>query len=509
MPEPAALAQRKARTGMDLTQGPIARTLLLFSLPVLGTSVLQSINGSINAIWVGQLLGPEALTATTNATLILLLLLGLMFGTGMASTILVGQAVGAKDWLRAKKVVGTGATFFLATSLIIAIAGYAFSEQLLQLMGTPPEARAMAEDYLRVVFLTMPFMCFFAFMVMVQRGAGDARTPFIFTTVATLLDIVFNPLLISGIGPFPRMGIAGSATSLLLSQAIGMSAMLAYIYWRKADLRLTRAELHFLKPDGDLLRAIAFKGLPMGAQMLVISLSALVMMSMINAHGLETAAAYAVAVQIWTYLQMPAMAIGAAASSMAAQNVGARKWDRVERSAHAGVVINVLLTGSLLAVIYLIDPLIAGLFLPGQSSAVAIAEHINSIAGWSFILFGVTFVLFGVVRSTGAVTPPLIILAISLFGVRIGFAEFLEPMWGADAIWWSFPVSMSVSAGLAMAYYRWGGWRKARMSGAPAHPAREVEDVPNTGLAVPSLGAEVAEEVPEELAEEARPKPAV
>ena len=467
MTDQAAPAPRKARTRMDLTEGPISRTLLLFSLPVLGTSVLQSLNGSINAIWVGRLLGPEALTATTNATLILLLLLGVMFGVGMAATILVGQAIGAKDLPRAKKVVGTGAAFFLAISLVLAIGGFAASEPLLGLMDTPDDARPLAENYLRVVFLSMPFMCFFAFMVMVQRGAGDAKTPFYFMTFATLLDIALNPLLITGVGPLPQMGITGSATSMLLSQAISMTAMLAYIYWRKSDLRLTRGELHFLKPDGALMRSIVFKGLPMGAQMMVISSSALVMISMINAYGSETAAVYGVAVQLWTYVQMPAMAIGAAASSMAAQNVGAGKWDRVEHSARSGVIINVLLTGSLVALLYIVDPYIVELFLPGRPGTVAIAEHINNVAGWSFILFGVTFVLFGVVRSTGAVTPPLIILLISLFGVRIGFAVLLEPAWGQDAIWWSFPVSMAVSASLAFAYYRWGGWRKARMIGGP------------------------------------------
>lgn len=463
MPDAAAPAARKPHARMDLTEGPITRTMLMFSLPVLGTSVLQSLNGSINAIWVGRLLGPEALTATVNATLILLLLLGVMFGAGMAATILVGQAFGAKDLQRAKKAVGTGAAFFLVASLVIAIGGFAASEQILSLMGTPPEARALAEAYLRVVFLSMPFVCLFAFMVMVQRGAGDAKTPFYFNVLAIVLDIALNPLLIAGIGPFPEMGIAGSATAMLLSQAIGMSAMLVYLYWRKSDLRLTGNELRYLKPDGALLRAIVGKGLPMGAQMLVISASALVMMSMINAHGVETAAAYGVAVQIWTYLQMPAMAIGAAASSMAAQNVGAGKWERAERSAYAGVLINLALTGSLLALIYLFDPLILGLFLPDQPGTVAIAEHINTVAGWSFLLFGVTFVLFGVVRATGAVMPPLLILVISLLGVRIGFAKALEPAWGADAIWWSFPVSMATSAALAIAYYRWGGWRKARM----------------------------------------------
>ena len=94
MAEANAPAQRKPHARMDLTEGPISRTLLLFSLPVLGSSVLQSINASINAIWVGRLLGENALTATANATLILLITLGVMFGTGMASTILVGQAVG-------------------------------------------------------------------------------------------------------------------------------------------------------------------------------------------------------------------------------------------------------------------------------------------------------------------------------------------------------------------------------------------------------------------------------
>jgi putative MATE family efflux protein len=491
VPKPTAAAERKPHTRMDLTQGPIARTLLLFSLPVLGSSVLQSLNGSINAIWVGRLLGPEALTATTNATLILLLLLGTMFGVGMAATIMVGQALGAKDLPHAKKVVGTTASFFVSVSLALAIGGFAASEQLLIWMGTPQEARPLAEDYLRVVFLSMPFMCFFAFLVMVQRGAGDARTPFWFMTLATILDVALNPILISGLGPFPRMGIAGSATSMLLSQAIGMLALLVYLYARKADLRLTRGELHHLKPDGALLRTIIFKGLPMGAQMLVISSSALIMMSMINAYGSDTAAAYAVAVQLWTYVQMPAMAIGAAASAMAAQNVGANQWHRVEQSAYAGVLINILMTGSLVVLLYALDPYIVELFLPGRPNTIAAAEHINNIAGWSFILFGMTFVLFGVVRSTGAVTPPLVILLISLFAVRIGFAKLLEPSWGQDAIWWSFPVGMAVSAALALAYYRWGGWRTARMG----PPAREVEDAPDTGVGAPALDASAAQEL--------------
>ena len=111
------------RRTADLTSGPIPRTLLLFALPVLGSNVLQSLNGSINAVWVGRFLGESALTATSNANLVLFLILGTVFGIGMAATILVAQSVGARDLAEAKRIVGTSATFFFLVSVIFAVCG--------------------------------------------------------------------------------------------------------------------------------------------------------------------------------------------------------------------------------------------------------------------------------------------------------------------------------------------------------------------------------------------------
>ena len=215
------------------------------------------------------------------------------------------------------------------------------------------------------------------------------------------------------------------------------------------------------------------------------------MMGMVNAHGTVTAAAYGVAAQIWTYIQMPAMAIGAASSSMAAQNVGARQWRRVELTARSGALINLALTGLLVVLVYLAEPFLLRLFLPGDAAAIAVSSHINLIVAWSFIMFGVTFVLFGVVRSTGAVTAPLIALAVSLLGIRVLFAKALEPSWGPDAIWWSFPVSMAASALMAFGYYRFGGWRKARMA-----PIRASGEVDSTGLATPAMDGLSGDEKP-------------
>ncbi|MBF6632205.1 MAG: MATE family efflux transporter [Comamonas sp.] len=447
----------------DLTQGPIASTLLVFSLPILAGNVLQSLNGSVNAMWVGKYLGEAALTATANANNVMFLLIGLVFGVGMAATILIAQSMGAKNLQQARAVMGSSATFFGGISVLIAALGYPLSRYILQWMGTPGEALALAESYLRVIFLAIPLLYLFAFVSATLRGAGDTRTPFIFLLLVVVLDVILNPILIFGWGPFPQMGIAGAATATLVSNLISFVTMLMWLYRRKHPLWIGSHALHLFKPQWSILKALIVKGLPMGAQMVMISLAMLTMMTMVNHYGVQTSSAYGAALQLWTYVQMPAMAIGAACSTMAAQNVGAGQWQRVDGTAKAGVWCNILMTGALMAPIILLDRFVLALFLPEGSAALEPARHLNHIAVGSFLFFGVTFVLSGVVRSTGAVIPPLIILGLALWGVRVPVAKLLQPWLGVDAIWWSFPISAVCAMLMSMTYYRWGRWREARM----------------------------------------------
>ena len=468
----------------DLTQGPIARTLLLFALPILGGNVLQSLNGSVNAVWVGRFLGEQALSAVANANNILFFLIGAVFGVGMAATILVGQAMGRHDLPGARRVIGTSATFFFTVSVVVAALGLPFSRHVLVWMATPPAALPYAVAYLRIVFLAVPFLYLFAFLSAILRGAGDTRTPFAFLLLVVALDISFNPLLIFGIGPLPRLGMAGAATATLIANAAGLAALLGWLRYRRHPLWISRHERHLYRPDFAIVRALVVKGVPMGLQMILISLAMIAMIRMVNRHGTDTTAAYGAALQLWTYVQMPAMAIGAACSSMAAQNVGAQRWDRVAATTGAGVSFNFLLTGLLIAPLILADRHTLALFLPDASPALAVARHLNHIAVWSFLFFGVTFVIAGVVRATGAVVPPLLILAFALWGVRVPFAGGLQERLGADAIWWSFPVSSLVSMLLSAAYYRWGGWRHARMLASSPDAVAVPSEVPG-GVTAP------------------------
>ncbi|WP_293482127.1 MATE family efflux transporter [Phenylobacterium sp.] len=489
----------------DLTTGPIGKTLILFALPVMGSNILQSLNGTANAVWVSHVLGEAALTAISNSNQIFFLMLGAMFGMSMAANIMIGQAVGAGDRDLARRVVGTATLFFLALSTVVGALGYTLTPAILTGMATPPDAKRDAIAYLRVIFTAIPILYAFTFLMMAQRGAGDSRTPFFFSLVAVGLEVTLNPLLIMGVGPFPRLDIVGSATATLIAQSTTLAVMVTHLYRRRSILVLTPAEWRSFRPDWDVVKNLVFKGLPMAFQMIVISLAAVTMMSLVNGYGSTTAAAYGAAVQVWTYVQMPAMALGAAVSSMAAQNVGAGNMERVGKIARVGVMYAAIFSATPIVIIYLLDPIILQAFLPAGSPSLPIAVHINSIVLWGFIPFGMAFIFSGIVRATGAVWPPLLAMIIALWGVRVPLANALEPMLGADAVWLSFPAGSLVSLLLAAAYYRWGGWRKSRM--LPTTPHGETLD---TGMAPPSgveeteVAAEAAARAPEKETEKAR-----
>jgi len=455
----------------DLTQGPIGRTLLKFALPTLASSIIQSLNGTINAICVGRFLGEDALAATSNANMVMFLLTAFVFGFGMASTILVGHAWGRKDIDQARRVFGTAAGSFLLVTIVISVAGYFLSRPILGLLGTPTEATPLAHAYLSVIFLAMPPLLLLTLMMMALRGAGDSLTPLWFMILSVVLDSGLNPVFILGLGPAPRMGIAGAAFSTVLANYVAFFGLIGYIYLKDLPLRLRGNELRYLWCDLSILKTIVIKGFPMGLQMIIISLSALALVGFVNREGVDTAAAFGVAMQLWTYVQMPAMALGAAVSAMVAQNIGAGLWDRVGRITRVGIVQALVITGALIVALTLADRSVLALFMGSNSPALPIARHIHMVATWNFLLFGVMMVLFATVRANGAVWVPLIVLAVGLVPVRFGYIFATYSWLHADAIWTSFPVTSFINLALAIAFYLHGGWRKARMT---------VEERPDT-----------------------------
>lgn len=474
--------------GRSLIEGPIAPALILFSLPLMGTNAMQSLSMTVNAIWVSHVLGPAALTATVNAQILMMMLMGAVFGVGMAANIVLAQAFGAGDDSAVKRVVGTSMSFFVLSSIVLGLIGILAAPTILDAMRTPGDARAQAIVYLRYTCLSMPLVFTFMFLQMLMRATGEARMPFVYSLVSIVLGFVFTPLLMTGWMGTPRLGIAGAVLGGIAAQAIALGLMLRDLYRQDTPIALRGEDLRFLKIDWSILNVLIMRGLPMGLQMFVISGASIVVLWLVNGYGSNVAAGYGAATQLWSYVQMPAMALGASVSSMAAQNVGAGRWDRVNKLAGVSTLLALAVTGAVIVLLYALGDLPLLLFLAPGSEALRVAVEINHYVLWGWIPFAITFVLFGIVRANGAIIPPTIILCLSLWIIRVPFAYFLQPTLGAEAIWWSFPLGTIVSTAGAYAYYRWGKWRENKLMmaafarpgapvamGAAAHPEAATE----------------------------------
>ena len=447
----------------DLTTGPLFKTLVLFSLPVLLGNVLQSLNGSVNTVWIGRLLGEEALAATSSSNIVMFLVFAAIFGISMATTVHVGRYFGAHDLDAMRRSFGAGLGLCLMLSAAIAMLGWIGAPALLDLLNLPGSSRHFALDYLRVIFLVLPGMTLTLLVSSALRGCGDSRTPLYFLVLSVVLDIGLNPLFIAGIGPFPRLGIVGAAVATAIATVTGLAGLMGWIYWRDLPIRLRGRELAYLWPAREELAFLITKGLPMGLQLLVISGAGVIMIGLINREGLNYAAGYGALLQLWNYIQMPGLAISAAVSAMVAQHIGARREHRVDAISWSAAGANIAITLLLVGLMLLFGRPLLALFLGSDSPAIPVSLHIQQLAIWTYVPFGITIVLFGTLRAYGVVMVQIAILFTSMYGVRLGTYALLYPRIGPDALWYSLNVSSVTSLVLTLLAYYYSGWR-AKMS---------------------------------------------
>ena len=467
-PATHALSQR-------FVAGAITPTLLRFALPLLVTNFLHALAGTWGAVWVGQVLGPNALTAVATANVFHYLLMGAVMGIGMAAGVAIGQSLGAGDAQAIKRVVGCAVGFVVAFSLAVAGAGALWAPQIIDAMGTPAESRDFAVTHLRYTCLAMPSIFSYLVLMMMLRGAGDARTPFKFTLLWIGLSMLLGPALLTGAAGLPALGIAGLGVASLLANGVALAALVRYIYVRRLPLALHGQDIRHLRPDPVLLGLLLRRGVPMAMESVVVQGAYFVLLAIVNAHGAVAAAAYGAAAQLWAYVQLPANALASAMAAMAAMNIGAGRWDRVERIALRGCLTSLLISMAATAAMLALGDRPLRLFIPAGGEVLALADHINRLALWGWIALSVSMGLFAVMRANGAMLAPMLIFAATMWGLRVPFAVGLQPWLGMDAIWWCFPFGSISSALVAWAWYRWGGWRRGQlMLAGLSAPAEEV-----------------------------------
>ncbi len=264
---------------------PMWQTMLIFLVPLMISNVLQSTSQTFSYVFLGRMLGVSALAAVSAVFPIVFLLFSFLIGIGSGATVLIGQAYGAGDAHRVKKVAGTvlGATVLF--SIITMLLGVVFSPVMLKGLGTPASILPMSDLYTRVVFLTFPLYFPYIIYTVFLRGTGDTKTPLWFLVLGTALSVLFTPMLIRGWFGLPTLGVASVAISGLLSTLVAFPALLWHLRRSGNPLAFDREMARDMIFDTRILWLVLRIGIPTGLQTIMVSLAEIAVISFVNRYG--------------------------------------------------------------------------------------------------------------------------------------------------------------------------------------------------------------------------------
>lgn len=434
------------------------RVFLIFLVPLIATNILQNLSGTINTIFVGQMLGVEAIAAVAVFFPILFLLLGFVIGLSAGSTVLVGQAWGAQNIEKVRAVVGSTLFMTIIGGTVIAIFGVLSAKYILMALGTDPKVMHLSLPYVQWMLAGSPLLFIYIIYTSILRGVGDSITPLIALGMTSLIGLFITPVLIAGYFGFPQLGIIGPA----IATTIGYLAVLIFLFFylnkKNHPLKPDRAMCKFIRHDPELTKVILRLGVPTGIQMITTSVAGLVIVGLVNRYGSDATAAYGAVNQVLNYIQFPALSIGIAASIFAAQAIGAGKADSLSRVTKTALAMNIAITGSLVILAYLFSKYLMALFIT-DPAVVVLGQQLLFIVLWSILFFGASAIFASIMRASGTVTVPMIINIVAILMIELPAAYMFSSWWGLKGIWYAYALAFVCLCIMQGLYYQFV-WKK-------------------------------------------------
>ncbi len=435
-----------------VSQRPLWHTYLAFLGPMVLANILQSLSGSVNGVYIGQMLGTDALAAVAGMFPVVFFFIALVIGVGAGASVLIGQAWGAREPHKVKAIAGTALALGGLIGLGAAVLGESLARPALTALGTAPELLPDAVAYARVMMLSMPLLLVFILYTQLLRGVGDTVTPLLALCLSTAVGLLVTPALIRGWLGLPRLGVVSAAVAGWVSFALALAFLWVYLRRRRHPLAPDAELLRALRINGRLLRAVLRIGVPTGVQMVTIAMAELAILGLVNRYGADATAAYGAVNQIVNYVQFPALSIAITASILGAQAIGAGRVERLSAIVRTGLLLNGVLTGSLVLLGYGLSHWLLGFFLTAPS-VLAMAQGLLYVMLWGSVIFGMQAVVAGVMRASGTVWVPTGISVASIALVQLPAAHALSARFGLPGVWMSYPVVFSVMLALQSAFY--------------------------------------------------------
>ncbi|MDK2854884.1 MAG: hypothetical protein PWQ86_97 [Bacillota bacterium] len=464
-----------ARKMTDFTQGSIPRHLILFALPMFLGNLLQALYNTVDSFWVGQFLGARALAAVSVGFPLIFALVALVMGITMATTTLVAQYFGAKQFDRVRRTISNSLILLVLMGAVLTAISIPARERFLRLINAPADILPLASLYLGIFLSGLIPTFLYNAAGAILRGLGDSKTPLRFLAYATVLNIILDPILIFGMGPIPPLRVAGVALATVIAQTLSAIFSMVYLIRHSGLMRL---EPGWWRPDWGIL-GLTFKiGIPAGIQQVLVSLSHVFIASLVNRFGSIVVAGFAVGSRLDQFAIMPAMSVGLAVSALVGQNLGAGKDERVRETVKWSSFLGGGITLFVAVVVLAIPGLLVRLFNTDPGVIAAGVQYLRRNA-FGYVPFGLMFVFGGVLRGAGDTLPTMLITLFGLWGVRVPLATFLShhPAFGVNGIWVAMALSPMVSLLLQLVYYRSGLWKKraiVRRNLKGTHPEDEL-----------------------------------
>ena len=437
----------------DLTVGKPESVLWRFCMPLFGSIVFQQLYNIADSLVAGKFIGENALAAVGNSYEITLIFIAFAFGCNIGCSVVVSQYFGAKRYGEMKTAVHTGMIASAVTCLILMLIGIFGCDALLKLIRTPAEIFDDSSLYLDVYALGLPFVFFYNISEGIFSALGDSKTPFCFLAVSSLSNIGMDVLFVAGF----HMGVAGVAWATFLCQGVSCVVALIFVFRRLRGMPSDEPSQAFSLP---IFKKFAMVAIPSILQQSFISVGNIIIQGVINGFGPAVVAGYSAAVKLNNLVITSFTTLANGISNYTAQNLGAKKLERIREGFRAGAKMVWLLSIPLIALYWLGSDALIKLFVENPSrTALDTGRAFLRILSPFYLIISIKLVADGVLRGS-SMMKQFMVSTFTDLTLRVALAFALSAAMGATGIWCAWPVGWSVAAVLSILFYRRGAWEQ-------------------------------------------------
>ena len=438
--------------------GNVGSVLFFFALPMIIGNLFQQFYNMADSVIVGRYVGEDALAAVGASYSLTTVFIMIAIGGGIGASVLTSQYLGAGEYGKMKTSISTALISFLLFSIILAVFGFLWNEQILIALKTPDNILKDAMRYLSIYFCGLPFLFMYNVLSAVFNALGKSMIPLLLLLFSSVSNVLLDLYMVRSL----HMGVAGVAIATVIAQ--GISVVISFVILLFVLRDFSEQEATNTIYSIDMLRRGTRIAIPSIAQQSIVSIGMLLVQSVVNGFGSSVLAGYSAGTRIESVCIVPMIATGNAVSTFTAQNLGAGQPKRVKKGYHAGLCMVGIFALVIAVILQVFHTGLIQIFLESGESVAALetGKRYLRFISLFFVLIGCKATTDGVLRGAGDVN---VYMAANLanLSIRVLFARLGAPYFGVDAVWWAVPIGWGVNFLISYLWYRTGHWQKKQV----------------------------------------------